>query len=86
MYMYIEHMCVYRYLYIYIYGCCTIPPSLLFDHPAIYKTSWRVGETTALVYKYAKTHTKTLFYCMLYYFIAFFMMFLTFDSEWVDLV
>ena len=36
-------------------------PPLLFDHPAIYKTSWRAGETIALVYNYAKTHTKTLF-------------------------
>ena len=42
-------------------------PPLLFDHPAIYKTSWRAGETIALVYNYANTNTKTCFYCMLYY-------------------
>ena len=42
-----------------------LSPPLTFDHPAICKTSWRVGETTALVYNYAK-HTKTcLCYCML---------------------
>ena len=29
---------------------------LLFDHPAIYKTSWRAGETIALVYNSAKSH------------------------------
>ena len=28
---------------------------VLLDHPAIYKTSWRAGETIALVYNYAKT-------------------------------
>ena len=39
------------------------PPPLLFDHPAIYKTSLRAGETIARVYKYAKTNTKTHVYC-----------------------
>ena len=59
------NMYIYIYIYIYIYGRCTIPP-LTFDHPAICKTSWRVGETTALVYKYANTHENTcLCYCML---------------------
>ena len=38
-------------------------PPLLFDHPAIYKTSWRAGETIALVYNYAKTHTLTHVSC-----------------------
>ena len=63
-------LCVYVciYIYIYIYGFCPIPPPLLFDQPAIYKTSWRAGETIALVYNYAKTHMKTrCCYCMLYY-------------------
>ena len=43
-----------------MYGRCTIPP-LTFDHPAICKASWRVGETTALVYKYAKHTRKHMF-------------------------
>ena len=34
------------------------PPPPLFDHPAIYKTSWRAGERIALVYNYVKTHTR----------------------------
>ena len=38
-------------------------PPLFFDHPAIYKTSWRAGETIALVYNYAKTHTIIHVYC-----------------------
>ena len=42
-------------------------PPLLFDHPAIYKTSWLASETIALVYNYATKHTNTCFYCMLYY-------------------
>ena len=68
-YIYI-YMYIYIYIYIYTYGRCTIP--LIFDHPAIYKTSWREGETIALVYKYATTHTNTHFFdCILYYFIGF---------------
>ena len=48
-------MCIYIYIYIWV-----LPyPPLLFDHLAIYKTSWRAGETIALVYNYAKTHTIT---------------------------
>ena len=47
-------------IYIYIYGCCPIPP-LLFDHPAIYKTSWRAGETIALVYNMQKHTRKHMF-------------------------
>ena len=39
-------------------GAALSPP--LFDHPAIYKTSWRAAETIALVYNYAKnTHENT---------------------------
>ena len=34
-------------------------PPLLFVHPAIYQTSWRAGETIALVYNYANTHDNT---------------------------
>ena len=57
MYIYIYiYMCIYIYIYIWV---MSYPPPLLFDHPAIYKTSWRAGETIALVYNYAKTHTKT---------------------------
>ena len=53
------YVCIYRIcIYIYIY-ICPIPP-LLFDYPAIYKTSWRAGETIALVHNYAKnTHDNT---------------------------
>ena len=40
-----------------------LSPPLLFDHLAIYKTSWRAGETIALVYNYAKTHAITHVYC-----------------------
>ena len=40
-----------------------LSPPPLFDHPAIYKTSWRAGETIALVYNHAKTHTITHVYC-----------------------
>ena len=55
---------IYIYIYIYIYmGGALSPPPLLFDHPAIYKNSWRAGETIALVYNYAKTHTITHVYC-----------------------
>ena len=37
------------YMYIYIYMGAALSPPLLFDHPAIYKTSWRAGETIAFV-------------------------------------
>ena len=37
------------------------PPPPTFDHLAIYRTSWRVGETIELVYKYAKTHETHIF-------------------------
>ena len=53
------YICIFIYIYIYIYIHTYIHtyiwamhyPPLTFDHPAICKTSWRVGETTALVYK-----------------------------------
>ena len=48
-------MCIYIYIYIWVMSY----PPLLFDHPAIYKTSWRAGETIALVYNYANTHDNT---------------------------
>ena len=42
-----------------------LSPPLIVDHPAICKTSWRVGETAALVYKYAKQARMTcLCYCI----------------------
>ena len=47
------YVCIYIYVYIYIYIWVMSYPPLLFDHPAIYKTSWRAGETIALVYNYA---------------------------------
>ena len=43
MYVYI---CI--YIYIYIYTGAVLSPTLTVDHPAIYKTSWRVGETIEL--------------------------------------
>ena len=49
-----------------------LSPPLTFDHPAIYKTSWRVGETIALVCNYAKTRTKTRVYLILCNFIVFY--------------
>ena len=54
------YVCIYIYIYIYM-GAALSP--LLFDHLAIYKTSWRAGETIALVYVYAKAHTITHVYC-----------------------
>ena len=55
-------ICIYIYIYIYIYMGAALSP-LLFDHLAIYKTSWRAGETIEVVYNYAKTHTITHVYC-----------------------
>ena len=37
---------------------------LLLDHPAICETSLRAGETIALVYNYATTHTKFIICCI----------------------
>ena len=54
------YVCIYIYIYIYIW-VMSYPP-LLFYHPAIYKTSWRAGETIALVYNHANTHTITHVY------------------------
>ena len=51
------------YIYIYIYIWVMSYPPLLFDHPATYTTSWRAGETIALVYNYTTTHTITYVYC-----------------------
>ena len=74
-YMCIYVYIVYIYIYIYVnmYICIVrererdihivhlFMGALLFDHPAIYKTSWRAGETIALVYNYAKNRRKHMF-------------------------
>ena len=34
-------LCIHIYIYIYVYMGDVLSPPLLFDHPAIYKTSWQ---------------------------------------------